>query len=158
VYGHGGATYGRRRHAAVWLLRAAVVAVPAFQAWTLSRARFSPFPLEGTWRVRSIQRTADVPATPSPLDAAETIYFERWSNEAVTAVLRRGDVFLRTNVSADPRRRLLAIDEMARNGMPLKPLFRGSYAERGDQLVLAGTAGGAPLRIELTRAPASPAR
>lgn len=152
VYGRERRSSGAARTAAAWLLRAALVVLPAYAAWQGRRDRARPLPLEGRWAVRSAEGATGASAT-SPLAAAETIYFERWHGP--TAVFRHGDTFIRAAYTADAAAHTLRI----RQDDPLRPsyggalLFEGRYARTGDRVVLDGTAAGAPLRLELAPAP-----
>lgn len=150
VYGCARSTSGAAGTAATWLLRAAVVAIPAYVTWAGHAERIRPVPLEGTWSVARKERPAGEPARMSHLDFARSIYIENWGEAVPRAVLRDGDTFTQTQFVVDSAAHAVRIAEIDRfrpgSG---KPLFEGTYTRAADHVILSGNAGGAPLRLEL---------
>ncbi|HET7234081.1 MAG TPA: hypothetical protein VFJ16_28975 [Longimicrobium sp.] len=148
VYGREPRRFGVARTAAVWLLRAGTVALPATAMWRLRQQRDAPLPLEGRWTVRSA-REAKGDSGSSPLAHTESIYFERWHGPV--AVFRHGETFHRASYTADTVTHTLRIreDDPLRKTIDGPLLFDGHYTRTGDGLLLDGTAAGTPLRLEL---------
>lgn len=152
VYGRQPPVAGAARSAATWLLRAAVVAIPIYATWAARGERTRPFALRGTWSVARRERPAGQPSRVSPLDFARTVYIERWGDDDVRAVLRSGESFVNTELRFDSIARTVRLGEPDRARGGWIPLFSGTYARSAGGLVLQGTAGGAPLRLELAPA------